>query len=172
MALALFISSCSVDQVSNENSLFETDLKTRNVNEEDICATADLINQKGEYRGTVDAYVDWNTSELILIFTTVDWKILESKIFLGPEENLNQNQPDLYSMGKYTYKESFKEGVYKAEFAFEINNVESDFSLMASINTKNDFDYESLMIDGPSVPNTKKLLTYAKEFVKYCVEKP
>ncbi len=171
IAFALFITSCSVDHVNDETSIYENDLQTRAVEAEEICATADLLNQKGEYRGTVDAYVDWKASEVVLIFTTVDWKIKESKIFFGPEENLIVSSPDLYALGKYTYKESFKEGVYKAEFYFELNNVESDFSLMASINTKNDFEEESLVIDGPTIPSSKKL-TYAKEFIKFCLEKP
>ncbi|NNF83121.1 MAG: hypothetical protein HKM99_10295 [Flavobacteriaceae bacterium] len=169
-ALAFIVTSCSVDNINEENSVFENDTLTRAAEANDACASAVLVNQKGVYRGTVEAFMDYYNGDIVLKFTTVDWKIKESKMFFGPDSQMNANEPNLFTLGKYTYSESFKEGVYVANYVFAMNNVTSDFSLLAMLNIKNDYEIETIMVDGSVAGNSK--MTYVKEFVKYCYEKP
>lgn len=169
-ALALVFSSCSVDSPNEDVSLLEQDLFTRAAETGDACASGILVNQKSEYRGTVEAFMDYVNNEIIIRFTLPDWKIQDSKLFFGPESEMNGGSPDLYLLGKYIYSESFEDDVYVANFVFNANNVESDFSLLAVLNVKNDIDIETVMIDGAASPDSK--VTYAKEFVKDCIDKP
>ena len=170
IALAFIVTSCSVDSINEENSVFENDLLTRAAEANEACASANLVTSKGEYRGTVEAIMDYYNGDVIIKFTTVDWKIKESKLFFGPDSEMNTDKPSLFNLGKYSFTESFKEGVYVASYAFAMNNVDQDFSLLAVLNIKNDTQFEEVMIDGSPAGNSK--MTYVKQFVKDCYEKP
>lgn len=164
--IALFVSSCSVDSIQEENSFdLNTELRGKDDPVSFACNTANLIDSDGVVVGSIEAFED--TKSVVVTLTTYDWKIRNSKLYVGPALGSPEN-PGLFELGKYEYTESFENGVYVANYEFAKVNIKPDYCVMASLTLSNDTEMENGYSKGKPVPNSQDGL-YLLEFFKNCL---
>jgi len=166
-AIAVWFTSCSVDNTQDENSIDFNNVNTRSIEVNGACNQVKLFNDNGDIRGMVEPYVDYESGIVMLKFTTYDWKISNSKLYFGSTKTINSSKPDLFESGQYQLTESFKGNVYEANYMFQISAVDRDFCLMAILDIKDENEKRESAFTLGVDKNGKKDL-YIKEFVIDC----
>lgn len=157
-AIAVLSTSCSVDSLQDENSIDQNEINTKAgiVGESDsLCYDSYLINLDGDKRGHVKTYIDQDKGTYkISLVTYYNWKIKKSKLFFGPEENINTTgTPGLFDEGKYDYTESFIDGIYTANYTFSLKHVKDDFVLLGLLVVSEGVSTENVVsLDGDLLP--------------------
>lgn len=159
-ALAVVFTSCSVDSLQDENSI---ELNEKAFKDKVSCTATNLIDSKGEYKGTMTSYVDYGNNTLTLTLIAYKEKIKTSKLFFGP-----CGETSLTSLGLFSYTETFKENIYEANFEFKLNTIEADYCTRAVLNLSDDQGNETAFSDTSGFQTTKDGL-YIKGFIKDCL---
>ena len=164
--IALFVSSCSVDSIQEETSLdINTELRGKDDPVDLACNSALIVDSDGVEVGTIETFS--KEKSITVTITTYDWKIRNSKLYVGPAIGTNQGI-GLYDLGKFEYTESFKNGVYVANFEFAKVNIQPDYCMMASLTLSDDNSMENGFSKGKPVPGSENGL-YLIEFFKNCL---
>lgn len=164
-ALAVMSTSCSVDSIQDETPINSQDLKAKGSSVL-YCTTANIKSDSGDTVGILESFADHNTGYITVRLTTFDWKIRESKMYFGPDEDLDTTSPGLFDLGKYGFTESFEEDTYVTEYAYLISNVKDDFALFAKLIITNDGGKENAWLEGNSQDGL-----YIMNAVSNCLEK-
>ncbi|MBT8272761.1 MAG: hypothetical protein KJO77_03075 [Bacteroidia bacterium] len=159
-ALAVLFTSCSVDSLQDENS---NDLNVKSFETKVSCTETNLLNSKGEFKGTMTSYVDYDNNTVTLTLTAYKEKIRTSKLFFGP-----CGETSLTQLGMHTYTETFKENVYIANFEFKLDGIEADYCTRAVLNLSDDQGNETAFSDSTGFQTTKDGL-YIQGFLKDCL---
>ncbi|MBT8253563.1 MAG: hypothetical protein HKN00_02750 [Flavobacteriaceae bacterium] len=168
-ALALFVTSCSVDSINNDDFNSQDELNTRSVKADASCSVAYLVNEKGVYRGTIESFVNHKTGWLTIRYKTKYWKISDAKMFFGPVSQIDTQQPDIFASGKYVQTETFNDDIYLADFNFAIDDINGIYCLMPKLIIKNGKIKETIFVEGIQLPDSD--MSYAPEFAKECLQK-
>lgn len=168
-AVAVLFFSCSVENLQDENSINFTNEQIKGAKPDLACISIDVVNSGNEFRGTAEAIVNHDLGIVSIRLTTYDWKIKVSKLYFGPIEQIESTKPDLFGLGKYEFTESFKEGVYVANYDFLLSNVQSDFALMAVLNLSNDYGAENAWTEGKFIQGVSSE-AYYPGFLSNCIK--
>lgn len=166
-AIAVWFTSCSVDNTQDENSIDFNNVNTRSIEINGACNKVKLYNDNGDVRGKVEPYVDYESGIVMIKFTTYGWKISSSKLYFGSTNAINSSRPDLYETGQYQLTESFEKNVYVANYMFQISDVDREFCFMAILDIKDEDEKQESAFTLGVDSNGKKDL-YIKEFVFNC----
>ena len=159
-AIAVVFTSCSVDNLQYENSI---DLKVKTAENKTTCTTTNLINSKGEFKGIMTSYVDYDNNTVTLTLTAYKEKIRNSKLFFGP-----CGEASLTDEGLFTYTESFIDAVYVSNYEFKMAAVDADFCIRAVLNLSDDDGIETAFTDTTGFSTSKDGL-YIQGFLKNCM---
>ena len=152
MTLVVLFTSCSVDRIDEDNSIILDELNMKAIEENGSCASTNIVNIKGDYRGTCEAFIDYYKEVLVIKFTTVDYKIRTSGLFIGPMSESPIAKPGIVELGKFKFYESFKDGVYETRYKFRLVDIENNSYLIAKLKLSNDFGIENAWAQGTQVP--------------------
>ncbi|MBT8267481.1 MAG: hypothetical protein KJO41_02230 [Bacteroidia bacterium] len=165
-AFALALTSCSVDSLQDENSILLDEIISKGPVYNNGCNEVKLSNLNGESRGTIIPFVDYHKKVVIIQFTTIDWKINTSKVYIGTKNGLDSDKPGLFESGKYQYFETFENNVYTASYVFAINDIKSDFGISAHLNITNDTQSEAVFSLAKGSQNYDD--NFIESFLKEC----
>lgn len=169
-AFAVMFTSCSVDSLQDENSIDLDVYDTRATESVAMCKSTNLVNDKGGIEGTLESYINYANNRLTLKFTAYNSKkIKASKVFLGPCDEVSPTDPGLFQSGKYIYSESFKNGVYIANYDFKLSSVQSDFCIRAVLNLSNDNGVDTVCTDASGFDSSTDGL-YIQGFFENCMK--
>ncbi len=169
-ALVLFITSCSVERIEDENpiSTYKQGVTTKAVEGQTACTVTDIIDTNGKKVGILEVFTDVKKDVMVVQLTTVDWKIKETQVFLGPYEEVPffQTQEDLNLT--YSYDESFINNIYIAGFKFNLSDVKEDFYLVAKAKISDDFIEKPAFAEGEQFsPNSMTM--YISSLAESCL---
>lgn len=169
-AFAVAFTSCSVESTQEENSMILNDTNFKAPEAvQNACNYVKLTNNYGETRGTIEPFLDYDKSVIIIRLTTYDWKIKTSKIYFGTKDKWNSTKPGLFETGNYSYNESFNGNIYIANYVFDLADVDADFGITANLNVSNDTQTEVVKSVGVNVDGKETKDTFVSGFVKDCL---
>lgn len=166
-AIAVWFTSCSVDNTQDENSIDFNNVNSRSIEANGACNKVALYNINGDIRGKAEPFVDYKSGIVMVKLTIYDSKIGTSKLYFGSVDGINSSKPGLYETGQYKLTESFIDNVYEANYMFQLSDVDSEFCFMAIL----DIEYESekketaFTVDADNVELENM---YINDFVKNC----